>query len=370
MIGVFLAAAVLVVTVFYRYYMRHWTDALTLTLSFSQSAAYAGNQIEFTETVENRKRMPLHVLEASFRVPRGIEFADAENICVSDYIYKRDLFALLGMEEIRRRYALHCIKRGRYSISQVNLRTWSLFFLSTLRKELTVTDELYVYAARTDISRILRPLEAYLGETQSRRKYMEDPFAFVQIREYTPGDPMRNVNWKASARTGELMVNTFSSVLNEQVSVYLDVEDLNVVPQEKLVEEGISTAATLVSALHERALDTGLAVNACPDGQTSAAYFKPGHGTGFITAVERFLTEDFDRMSKIPFPEMIENIPEDGRIAVLISKDISQKMRDAVAAFAAGDRRVIWVIPVSSAEEKAALPYTDSANLSIVAKIC
>ena len=365
---IFLAAAVLTVTVFFRYYTRHWADALALTLSFSQSAAYAGKQIEFTETVENRKRLPLHVLEVSFRVPKGIEFADAENICISDYIYKRDLFALQGMEEITRRYKLKCIRRGRYSFSQVNMRSWNLFFGRPVRKETTVTDELYVYAARTDISRILKPLEAYLGEAQSRRKYMEDPFAFVQIREYTPADPMRTVNWKASARTGKLMVNTFSSVLNEQIFLYLDVEDQDVVPQEKLVEEGISAAATLVSALQGRALDVGLAVNACPDGQSSAAYFKPGHGSGFITAIERFLSEDFNRKEKIPFSEMIGSISEDGGIAVFISKDRSQKMQDAVSACAVGERRVIWVIPVSSPEEEASLPHLDNANLTIVAK--
>ncbi|MBP66162.1 MAG: DUF58 domain-containing protein, partial [Euryarchaeota archaeon] len=30
---------------------------------------------------------------------------------------------------------------------------------------------------------------------------------FYSLREYVPGDPFKNINWKAFARTGDLMVN-------------------------------------------------------------------------------------------------------------------------------------------------------------------
>ena len=67
---------------------------------------------------------------------------------------------------------------------------------------------------------ILNECTRMLGEQESRRKYLEDPFAFASIRDYTMQDPMKNINWKASAKTGDLMVNTFTSMKNEKIKKY------------------------------------------------------------------------------------------------------------------------------------------------------
>lgn len=37
---------------------------------------------------------------------------------------------------------------------------------------------------------------------------VEDPFAFAGMREYDGTDPMNRINWKASARSGNLMVKS------------------------------------------------------------------------------------------------------------------------------------------------------------------
>ena len=65
--------------------------------------------------------------------------------------------------------------------------------------------------------------ERMLGIMQCSRHLYEDPFTFRGIREYTTSDPMKTINWKASARTGGLMVNTFDSVMTQKVMLYLAV---------------------------------------------------------------------------------------------------------------------------------------------------
>jgi uncharacterized protein (DUF58 family) len=40
---------------------------------------------------------------------------------------------------------------------------------------------------------------------------------FEQIKEYVPGDDYRTVNWKATARQGGLMVNTYTDERSQQV---------------------------------------------------------------------------------------------------------------------------------------------------------
>ena len=78
---------------------------------------------------------------------------------------------------------------------------------------------------------------------------LEDPFAFAAIRDYTPDDPMKTINWKASARTGSLMVNTFTSTVSSGVRVFLDVRmDPEQAYGEDLREDAVALAASLIIA--------------------------------------------------------------------------------------------------------------------------
>ena len=385
MIAVFLAAVLLLAFICSQIYARHWYKKLDILLSFSQSAVYAGNTISFAEQIENRKRLPLPALEVAFWIQKGIVFLDTENIQVSDQVYKRDLFTIFGMESILRRYQLDCQKRGHYTISLCTLRTWNLFFSRIRRLELPLTDELYVYAARTDVSDILRPLQSLLGEQVSRKRYLEDPFAFASIREYTPQDPMKTINWKATARTGGMMVNTYSSVENEKVMIYLDVGEEYAMRQEELTEESISVAASLLSVLEAKGLEVGLSVNVCAqtekapgdhaDSQSVSAVsagqedtpviFQPGRGREFVSRIERFLTQDFSEMKTLPFSSF-QPPADDDRICVFISKHQDEDSVKELNRLTGGRRSGIWVIPVYAYDPLDSLPRVNSQSLSLV----
>ena len=368
MIAVFLAVVFLVLFAWDLVYQKRWARQLTLSLRFEQSAVYAGSRAGFTEIIENRKRLPLPVVEAGFRIQKGIEFADAQNIQVSDYIYKRDFFTILGMEGITRKYSLDCRKRGHYTISQVTMQTWDLFFRKKSREEREITDDLYVYAARTDISGILQELDTQTGVKRSSRRYPEDPFEFSSIREYSPRDPMKTINWKATARTGSMMVNTYSAVMDEQVFLYLDVEDRYVVRQNHLTEDSVSVAATLLDTLTKKGLDVGLAVNIIPAGSEKPVLLGPGRGRDFVRQAEQLLTLDFAREQTIPFTELLayaedrHRLQDASRIPVWISKNTDQKTSRAVAEMALKEQAGIRVLPVTAGDQTAAQLFPGSGG--------
>ena len=325
-----------------RIYRNLWDRELDTGLRFPRSIAYAGEEAELTEIVTNRKRFPLSAVEIGFRIPKGIRFLDAENIVVSDYVYKRDVFSLRGMEAVTRRYHLECQKRGRYPISQVTLRTWSLFHSRQYEIELEKTDELTVYAKRTDVSKIVSLCDTILGTAESTRSLYEDPFTFSSIREYTPQDPMKNINWKASARMGNLMVNTYASVRSEQFFIFLDISDRGIWKEEELVEKGISAAATLCQKLMKKGLETGLAINTIPP-----TVFSPKRGAEQLGEIERFLTEDFKEKEALPLEELATYpVTKDGRICIYISKNTNQEMTEKLRGLSNGMLPALMVVPV------------------------
>jgi uncharacterized protein (DUF58 family) len=83
--------------------------------------------------------------------------------------------------------------------------------------------QLRVYPREEVLRRILRPRETQVlaGNEVSRRK--GEGIEFADIRPFAPGDPLKRVNWRASARgDGSLWVNESHPERNTDVILFLD----------------------------------------------------------------------------------------------------------------------------------------------------
>lgn len=273
MIAVFLIGAAIVLLLHGFLYRRSWFRNLSVQVHFSRPHICAREVLELTEIIENRKKLALPIVEIGFRVPRGLHFEDAENTLVSDYVYKRDIFAVSGMERIVRRYHVTAQKRGFYSVSQLTCHVPSRLFSRIYMMDRSEQEEeagLYVYAANVDCSMLMRSVEVILGEREISRRLYEDPFVFSSIRPYTMQDPMKAINWKATAKTGELMVNTYASSAAVRTKIFLDVSaDPGTPFSDSLRELAIATAASVIRRLVKEQRDAELVVN-CSAGAMTA----------------------------------------------------------------------------------------------------
>ena len=346
-------------------YERGWPNNLQVRIRFSESAVYEGDISELTEEISNRKRLPIPEMEAGFRFPKGICFLDAENIVISDFVYKRDVFSLRGMEAVTRKYRIGCAARGRYPITQVTARAWSLFHRRKYERTFSEDEnesgqeqsgqELLVYAGFTDISGIRAVCNTLLGIQMSRKSIYEDPFSFSSIREYQPDDPMKQINWKASARMDRLMVNTFSSVRSEQYFVFLDISDRRIMKEKELTELGIRIAASLCRDVIRSGQEIGLAVNTDPP-----AVFYPERGNSQLQKIEWFLTGDFSGDSGkkdkwTSFEKLLSDVMPglQDRICIVISKENDDALAGILHAHAQEGLPAVKVTPlIQNGEER------------------
>lgn len=321
MLILFLCCAFAAIYVSRLVYFRLWRKHLDADITFSDPAVYAGDTLTLGEVITNRKHLPLPRLEVSFRIPKGLEFIDAENTVVSDYVYKRDIFSLRSMEMITRRYKVLCKQRGRYEVSQLRLRTQSFFGKTGELAIEPPESQLLVYAGRTDVSGVDRLCDQILGEHESRRSLYEDPFLFNGIRSYQPADPIKYINWKAMARTGEPMVNTFASVQALSFMIYLDISDEKIIKEDELVEEGIRAAAVLIRRQISLSQQTGLIINTAPP-----VRFDPGRGQDLLSKIEYALTADFRSGDTVPFMSLFADEEDTSSVVrILISKEMQER---------------------------------------------
>lgn len=360
MISLFFLGFLLLAVLWNLYYARHWNKNLMVTLNFLQDFVYAGDQAEMTEQIENRKKLVLPILEVSFHMDKRLAFHDCENTSVSDFTYKRDIFALLGNQRITRKLTLNCTHRGHYRIDKSYLTAFSMLHRRRFSVEFPADTQLYVYAARTNVSDILVTCERLMGSVQCAKRLFEDPFAYASIREYTVTDPMKTINWKASARTGKLMVNTFESTHMEKVMIYLDVEDSGILKYEYLIEDSVSVAASLAQKMIARGMEVGLYTNSIPDAlpdesnvrttknrsEISGTYLAPTSGKKQLSDIERLLAEHKADDNTVPFPSILNNSASQIEDAVLIfiSKNAMQN-QSAIETFVGREQQAVWVVP-------------------------
>ena len=255
-IGAFVFSAL--VTYVYR---QLWNENLEVKVQFLEDAVTEGMDSELTETISNRKWMFLPILQVGFETHKNLEFGQEENVSVSDLCYKRDVFSVGGYQKITRTIPFHCSKRGFYEIENADLITRSPLLTTKLHKAEKQNTYIYGYPRLIDDALLDISFQKIMGEIQAKKNIYEDPFEFRGIREYQSTDPMSKINWKASAKSDEWMVNLYGSTNAQDITILLDLEDETAWKYDDIHEEQIRLAATLTAKFAEAGIPVGLVTN-------------------------------------------------------------------------------------------------------------
>ena len=223
-------------------YKKYWNKNLSVSVFFQQDGISEGEEGEVVEIIENRKPLPLTMLKVKFQTSRYLGFLDAIGSKTTDQYYRNDIFQVGAGEKITRRLRFIGIKRGYYHIKNIDLLASDLFFINENMKSMTTEHYIYVYPKIFHSEDFRRSLQKLNGEIIVKRHMLEDPFEYRGIREYQPFDDIRSVNWKATARTGELKVNQKNYTAMQTIRIFLNLEDDGVWKKEKEIEASMQIA--------------------------------------------------------------------------------------------------------------------------------
>ena len=133
-------------------------------------------------------------------------------------------------------YRIQCPKRGVFVLGESRWETEATLGLNR-REQGTVGPSLEISVVPRN--QAIRRVNEIRGRAHSRRSGEDVAVAgisttdFMELRPYNPGDPMRSVNWKASARNSgsfnPLLVNQYEPEGRKAVWLFLDGSDYMVV---------------------------------------------------------------------------------------------------------------------------------------------
>ena len=170
-----------------------------------------GDEVEATIGVTSRGFVDQ--LDVFLELPGELSVADGHNP-VALHLQPR------GEEVIE--LGLLCERWGSYAIGALDLRAHDRLRFFRYDQRLDLRLPLKVYPRPEALRELLRPLETqvFTGNLVAREK--GEGIEFADLRPFAPGDRVRRVNWRASARTGELWVNELHAERNADVILFLD----------------------------------------------------------------------------------------------------------------------------------------------------
>ncbi len=221
-----------------------------------------GGEIEVELTI--RADGPVERVEALLVLPNGLELVAGEN----------PLSLRLGEDDDEAfPLRLRAKRWGVYALGDLRLRARDPLALWTREWRIARPHRLRVYPRPEALRELVAPLRTHaaVGNLVSRGK--GDGLEFADVRSFVSGDRVRSVNWRASARRGELIVNERHPERSADVVLFLDT----FAEARRLDESSLDWAIRATATLADRYLDRRDRVGLVAFGGT-LSWLTPGTG--------------------------------------------------------------------------------------------
>jgi uncharacterized protein (DUF58 family) len=195
-----------------------------------------GDELDIAVTLE--PAIGAERFDVLLELPRGLVLAEGSNP-VSIHL------ADGGTRELR--FRARCERWGGYAVGRVFLRARDPFALFRWEEEFDRRLPLKAYPREELVRTLLRPhdTQVFSGNHVAREK--GEGIEFADLRPFVPGDRVRRVNWRASARRGELWVNEYHAERNADVVIFLDSFAELGEPGASTLDDALRAAASLAA---------------------------------------------------------------------------------------------------------------------------
>ncbi|HUK51158.1 MAG TPA: DUF58 domain-containing protein, partial [Terriglobales bacterium] len=187
---------------------------LAITREIQPKRSIGDEDVDVTLTIRNTTEHSIDGIQLEDKISSQLRLKAGLN---------RLSIALEPMESVNLRYRVAGPKRGTYDLGPTSIRFINNLGLRETTVELRNLDTLTVLPRIEELGTLdlkARRLGPWPGLILSRRIGLGTEF--FELSAYSPGDDLRRVNWKASAKLGQLVTNEFEGEQVTDVLVALD----------------------------------------------------------------------------------------------------------------------------------------------------
>jgi len=213
----------------------------------------------------------------------------------------RDLSIALNLEPREARaldYELKPLERGEYEFGSINLFLSSILELVTRRVVVEANHAVPVYPSILQMKKYEQLAFSSVSLEQGIKKLRRigSSYEFEQIKNYVPGDDYRSINWKASSRRAQLMVNQYEDERSQSVYSIIDKSRNMRMPFEglSLMDYAINSALVISNVVLQKNDKAGLLTFSDKIGSAIKADRKTNHLNKILAALYREQSRDLE----------------------------------------------------------------------------
>jgi uncharacterized protein (DUF58 family) len=242
----------------------------------------AGEAVPLDITVWNRKRLPLAWLSAEDDLSARVVVRERSE--TGDEAALRNFWSLAPFERVTRHFHVVAERRGAYSVGPVRLTVGDLFAREAAVAVVPDADHWLVRPRSVPVT-IPESADPWGGERRARHGLIDDRTRYAGVRPYQPGDSLRAIHWRATARLGEPVTRLFEPGRHREVIVALDLQTVEGSPwsssyDDDAVETMCVAAASLLERLQADGAEVGVAATGYAGAVRPFAYVSPGASAG------------------------------------------------------------------------------------------
>lgn len=249
-----------------RLWERYCLTRVEYKRHLSTNRVFFGDELQLEIEIANKKALPLPWIRIEDQIPADVELLKGSTTTTHDdsRLNLVNLLSLNWYHRVRRRYRMRCLTRGCFAFGPARIRSGDLFGVFNREMEIKRVDYLMVYPRMLPLEKLGIPSKQPMGDIRTRRHIFPDPTLTQGVREYQPGDSLKQIHWKASARMGELQTKVLETTTTVDMGLFLDVRTLKTsflgtVPE--LLELGIVATASIARHSMDEGYRVGLFVN-------------------------------------------------------------------------------------------------------------
>lgn len=233
-----------------RYWSRHLFDRLTLTITASERRAFVGEPVGIAVELENRKPLPLPWYEWRVALAEALPPKDEPVAAAASpglkWLVRRGSLGWYQKHDWL--FTVHPSERGFHQFGPSRLRSADLLGAFPRLREGDEAQHLIVFPQVFPVEELGLPADRPFGERKGGNALFEDPLRIAGLRDYRPGDPLRRIDWKATARNGDLQSRVYEPSATQQLYILVNIDTMSHAWEGYLrddLERTVSVAASL-----------------------------------------------------------------------------------------------------------------------------
>ena len=333
-----------------RLWARYVLDRLDYSRTLSANRVFFGETVSLDVHITNRKLLPLPWVHVRDEMPEEVTFLRGK----TSPSHKEartilpNLLSLGPYHRLTRRYPVQCLRRGFFSFGPASVASGDLFGFFRREGTIGAVDHLLVYPRIVPLEALGIPSREPFGDLTVRRHLFEDPVRAVSTRDYTTGDPLKRIHWKASARLQRLQSRVFEPTTTVDLALFLDTRTVE--PpfwgrSEQLLETAVITAASVASYAVDHGFRFGLYVNESYRNSDRLIRFPPSDHPALLKRI----LEALAHVQGLPFRNLEQVLSREGAALpwsatiAAVTAFPSEALLATLARFRRAGRRVVLV---------------------------